>query len=668
MTPAMRIRCRCLLGAHVGASVVAFQETFPVGPRPGSEDRRERRYRFGEFTLDVDAGVLRRGEARIDLRPNAFELLAYLVEHHGRVVRKDELIATVWADVAVTDNSLTQCMAEVRRALADDRREIIHTQARRGYVFAAPVTVPIVEFPREASSHLASLPISVADPRSLTRRRIWGTVALLLALVTAVVLWRQLNPPVAATRTAQMLLRGTSGAAVAPAHSLAVLPFRPLGQSGDEYLGMGMADSLITRLGLLRNLEVRPLASVQLYGDRKKDPQAAGRELQVQSVLDGSLQRDGNRLRVRVRLYRVDDGRLLWADQFDEPYRDIFAVQDSISEKVAAALSLELGMKPQRLVDPRAYESFVRGRYFFEQFTREGNWKAVEYFENAIRIQPDFALAYAGLAINYGPMIERGFISAEEAAQKLRAAAARAIALDDALAEAHLAMATAHMTDLDWSGAERSLKHAIELNPNYLHAHGWYTYLLRILGRHEEALALGRRLIEIDPVSDYGSKDFGVALVWAGRPDEALEQLRKALELRPDFGPTHFGLAHAYREINRLDEAHRHYVDAGDPFGAAYVRALQGNTAPARQLLEESSEEPRGYSSRVGLALLYTALGDKERALRSLEQAAGQRAAGIVFLNVDKRFAPLRNEPRFKNLIARMHLSPVSFTASSSIR
>src|SRR5262245_4298346 len=237
--------------------------------------------------------------------------------------------------------------------------------------------------------------IEVASGREVVRRRYLLAAAALVVFAVSIV-----GAEIVLSKWSSRTPRVDTVAATS-LHSLAVLPFKSLDSAnGDEYLGLGMADSLISRLGLLRDITVRPLASVQLYADGKKDPSTAGRELQVESVLDGSVQKDGERLRVRVRLYRVNDGRLLWADQFDQDARDIFAVQDSISDRVAAALSRQLASRPPRRIDPEAYEDYVRGRYFFEQFTREGNLKAIQYFENAIRIQPDFGLAYAGLGLN----------------------------------------------------------------------------------------------------------------------------------------------------------------------------------------------------------------------------------------------------------------------------
>jgi DNA-binding winged helix-turn-helix (wHTH) protein/TolB-like protein/Flp pilus assembly protein TadD len=611
----------------------------------------EHRYCFADFTLDLEHGFLLRDGEPVNLRPQAFELLAYLVARHGTLVTKEELVRSVWRDVAVTDNSLSQCLVQIRRVLGDERQEMIRTVARRGYVFAAPVTVPVVAFPGEPRAQLSAVPSAVTTARGPRMwRRASLAAALLVALIGGALLWEfGVRPGGRGPRVS---------ASVGPPDSLAVLPFRSLNQAAaPEYLGIGMADSLITRLGLLRGLDVRPLASVQLYADGKKDPQTAGRELHVQSVLEGSLQSDDDRIRVRVRLYRVGDGQLLWAGQFDEPLRSFLDVQDSISEKVAAALSLTLPHKVQSPVSPAAYENFVRGRFFFEQFTEDGNRRAIEYFGRAIEAEPGYALAYAGLSINYAVMLARGFIDPQQGIPKARNAAARALMLDDTLAETHTAMAGVEIAEYAWDAAERSLKRAIELNPNYLHAWGWYAYLLSALGRTEEGLAVRRREVEIDPVSFYATKDLGAGLREVGRPQEAVEQLRRALELRPDFIVTHGILARTYLDLNRPRDAILEFEAAKNPVGVAYVRALQGDREPARSLIAKLNAVPY---SQVSVALLQTVVGDSNNAVASLEKGYELRNPGLAFVNVDERFAPLRNLAGFKDLVARLHLKHLS--------
>jgi DNA-binding winged helix-turn-helix (wHTH) protein/TolB-like protein/Tfp pilus assembly protein PilF len=596
------------------------------------------RYCFGDFTLDLEGGLLMRNGDVVPLRKKAFEVLTYLVERHGRLVTKNELIEAVWRDVSVTDNSLTQCLTEIRRVLEDDAQQLVRTVARRGYIFAAPVNEPAVVAPRTSEPVVLSARpnarLSREGPTAWYRRTwVWVAAALLLPVGLACSLLFRFIPP------------GTS--------SLAILPFHPLDQSGEQdFLGLGMTDSLITRLSLVRGLSVRPWASVQLYIRSEKDPVTLGHELRVESVVDGTLQRAGDRIRVTARLYRVDDGKLLWAEKFDEPYRDLLAVQDSISEKVAAALSLRLSRQPQPRVDPEAYEAYVRGRYFFELFTKEGNQRAKEYFERAIELEPDFALAHAGLALNYGPMRVRGFIGPLEHLEEHRDAAERALTLDDSLAEAHLAMFTFRLDTRDWQGAERSVKRAIELNPNYLHAWGFYAFLLHGLGRHEEGLAASQRALEIDPVSDYASKDLGNSLVRVGRYQEALEQAKKAVELRPDFAPAHQVLASAYAALNQLEDAYRHFQIAGDQVSAARIRARQGDMGPVRDLIE--ALEPR--NAWMALAPLYLAMGDKERALSALESAY-EAQSPMMHVAVDSRFQPLHGDPRFERVVSRLRLS-----------
>jgi TolB-like protein/Flp pilus assembly protein TadD len=542
-------------------------------------------------------------------------------------------------------------MTEIRRALGDDDQKAIRTVPRRGYRFAAPLITPVREFPRALPPDNVRAP-AVTTGRPFLQRRLGLAAGLIGVLVAAVFVGRELG--LSTDNGDASALREPPFVSPVATNTLAVLPFRLLDSSDeDQVLGIGMADSLITRLGLLRDLLVRPLPSVQLYADGSKDPLTAGRELTAQSVLEGTLQQDGDRIRVRVRLYRVSDGRLLWAEQFDEPYRDLFALQDSISQQVAMALSLELGQKLQQAVDPIAWENYVRGRYFFDQWTREGSEKALAYFAKAVEIQPDFALAHAELAINYAVMLERGFISAADADEKLSRAAERALTLDDSLAEAHDAMAGVHYHAFEWAAAERAFRRAIELNPSRLHTWGAYTYVLSLQGRTEEALELSRRALEIDPVSDYASKARADTLMRAGRFEEALEQIDRALELRPDFGPARWVLAETYMRMGRQDDALREFEAAGFAVEAAYIQALQGDRVPAVRLVEELRNVPRAGVYR---AMLQTVLGDTDGALSSLEKGFEERATGLKQLKSTSRLAPLRGEPRFQQLLARMNL------------
>jgi DNA-binding winged helix-turn-helix (wHTH) protein/TolB-like protein len=630
---------------------------------PQADTRTERRYSFGAFTLDMERGFLLRDGDPVDLRPKAFDVLAHLVLRHGVLVRKDDLVAAVWRDVAVTDNSLVQCIADIRRALGDTDQTIIRTVARRGYVFSASLAPPAVRLVADASSlagaraegysawrTVGSEPHALPPPRETPSSRTPWVIAAFLTVLTLVaaagVTWSR--------RADSLRTVPGAGMAVIPARTIAVLPFQPLNQTDrDDVFGVGMADSLIDRLSLIDGLGVRPLAAVRFYADGTKDPVTAGRELQVTSVLDGSLQREGDRILVNTRLRDVSSGRVLWAGQFDEPYRDVFAMQDSISGKVADALSMRLPSGVTRPVASAAWENYARGHYFLEQYTPEGNLKAIEYFERAIQAQPDFALAHAWLATNYGIMLERTFMPPAEALPKLRQEAERAMALDASLAESHFAIAQLHMHELAWAEAERSYRRAIELNPNFLDAYSFYSYMLMMLDRNPEAFELRRHALALDPVSDYASKDMAEGLLVAGRPGEALDMMKVALKLRPDWPPALEVQASAYFALNRLDEARRVFEAAGARVAVAYIDAQRGNHAPAVALIDEMRHD---WRTGVGVAELQLSLGDRSGALTSLEDAVEKRAGGFKFIKVNPLLAPLRDEPRFKQLLKRLNL------------
>jgi len=290
---------------------------------------------------------------------------------------------------------------------------------------------------------------------------------------------------------------------------MAVLPFKPLVASDrDEYLEMGMVDVLITKLSNIRQLKVRSISSVRKYADLQQDPIAAGRELQVEAVLDGSIQRIGDRVRVTVRLLNVQDGISLWADKFDEPFTNIFALQDSISERVAAALPLNLSREEKDRLsrhyteNTEAFQLYLKGRYFWNKRTEEGFRKGIDYFNQAVRDDPNYAMAYTGMSDCYALLSDFGFVSPKEGFPKAKEAATRALAIDEKLAEAHTSLGHVKRDyDWDWPGAEQEFKRAIELNPNELSAHQWYAVYLSALGRHQEAIAEIKRALDLDPLS-----------------------------------------------------------------------------------------------------------------------------------------------------------------------
>jgi TolB-like protein/tetratricopeptide (TPR) repeat protein len=398
---------------------------------------------------------------------------------------------------------------------------------------------------------------------------------------------------------------------------MAVLPFRSLTNDG-EYLGLGMADALITRLGRT-SLLVRSTGAVQKYTVPGLDPVSAGRDLQVDSVLEGSIQTAGDRLRTTVRLLRVSDGSALWAGTFDEPRTDIFSVQDSISERVAEALALELTPAQRSLLtrrdtsDSEAYQLYLRGRFFWNKRSRDGFGRGAAYFRQAVEKDPAYALAYAGLADSHIGMTFYHYAPPQVAMPQARAAAMKALEIDDSLPEAHASLAHVKTNyEWDWAEAERLSRRAIALAPEYATAHQWFgVHYLAPMGRLEEAIAEARRAQQLDPLSAVFNAFVGAALYFARQYDEAIEECRKTIDLHPDFGVGHWYLGRAYLQKGRHQEALAELQKAvtlsgGSPLmkgslGVGY--ALAGDRAAAEGMLAELEKlRAESYASALDLA------------------------------------------------------------------
>ncbi|HEY5906658.1 MAG TPA: tetratricopeptide repeat protein, partial [Vicinamibacteria bacterium] len=453
---------------------------------------------------------------------------------------------------------------------------------------------------------------------------------------------------------------------------MAVLPFRSLTNDG-EYLGLGMADALITRLGGTKRLLVRSTGAVQKYAVPDLDPVAAGRELQVDSVLEGSIQTAGERLRTTVRLLRVTDGATLWAGTFDEGLTDIFSVQDRISQRVAEALALELTEAQKSQLtrrdtrDSEAYQLYLRGRFFWNKRSRDGFERGVAYFGQAVEKDPAYARAHAGLADSYVGLTYYHYRSPQAAMPLARAAALKALEIDASLAEAHASLAHVKANyEWDWAEAERLFRRAIALEPEYATAHQWYAaHYLTPLGRLEEAIAETRRAQQLDPLSAVFGAFVGASLYFARQYDEAIEECLKTVDLHPDFGVGHWYLGRAYLQKDRLPEALAALqkavaVSGGSPLmkgtlGVGYARAGD-RVAAQRTLAELQKLRAESYASALDIADIHVALGDRERAFQWLDQAAAERAFHLVYLKVWPELDPLRPDPRFRALGVRLGL------------
>ena len=498
--------------------------------------------------------------------------------------------------------------------------------------------------------------------RRFKRTLIAGVLLLAVALpVGSLILLRRTLPKSGSPTTA------------IPAKQIAVLPFKPvLPANRDEVLELGMADTLITKLSNSGKIVVRSLNSVRKYDGLEQDPVAAGRELEVNSVLEGNVQKAGNRIRVTARLINVTDGASLWADTFDEKFTDVFSVQDAISQKVADALALRLsGDESKRLTkryteNVEAYKLYLTGRYHWSRATPSDIRKGIDFLQRAIELDPGYALAYAGLAAANRALAINADVPSKDCLPQAKAAAIKAIELDDSLAEAHSALSFALIWyDWDWAGAEKEAKRALALDPNSALSHFAYAHILSDQGHHQEAIAEIRHARELDPVFLLIRALEGMMLHHAGRNDEALTRLQKALELDPNFWVTHLMLGKVYIQQRKYPEAIAEFTKArefsrgnSEAIGSiGYVEALAGDKEKARAVLEElKTLSNQGYIPPSKVGLVYNGLGNQNEALASLERACDERDARVTLLKVDPRWDSLRSDPRFLAILKRIGL------------
>ncbi|MBI3207359.1 MAG: tetratricopeptide repeat protein [Candidatus Solibacter usitatus] len=612
-------------------------------------------YEFGPFRLDTAKRLLFHQDQMVPLNRTAMETLVVLVESHGELVEKAELMGRVWPGTAVEENNLNQSISTLRKALGESSTgpPYIATVSGRGYRFAADIRRVAVEEP---------LP-----PRP--PRRSVVTKAAILFAIAAPATWG----------IYKWASRRAGVAAQPPLRSLAVLPFQSLtAAAGEEYLGLGISDALITRLSNVRNVIIRPTSSVVRYAEGSQDAIAAGRALKVDTVLEGKLQRSGDRIRLTVQLLRVADGVPLWAGRFDQQFTGIFDLHDSISERVTNALILQLTSEEKNRIakrhtaNPEAYRAYMKGRYHWTRNTPDDLEKAVEHFQQAIRLDPEYALAYAGIADCY--VFGRGQ-SGSRRASPLRdrypiakAAAAKALALDGTLAEAYAPRAYLKLAyDWDWAGAEKDFLRAIELNPGYAAAHQWYAECLMYLGRSKEALAAVERARELDPFSPAVNDSLVRVLYYGRQYDRALRECLNTIELHPNFDQAHILLGRVYEEKGMLPQAIAAFQKAvtlsdGLPGALAslgHAYAVSGRRADARNVLRDLQElSKQRYVSGFLIAMVFAGLDEKDNAVELLEKAYEQRDAGLRAIKVDPKLDKLRTAPKFQALLRRIGFDP----------
>jgi len=625
--------------------------------------------------------ILKAGSA-VPLEPKAFNVLLFLIENRGRLIEKGELLDAIWKETNVTENALTREITKLRKTLGDDPKaaKYIQTVHTRGYRFIAEVEVKngqaangngekkaLVAEERENSSVVAMPAVTaspIADPkviepqhglwRSLSPRALALIGGLSVLFIGAMFLWKISGE----TKRAE-----TTGVV----NSLAVLPFKSLSTGGgEEYLGVEIADALITKLSHSTWLAVRPTTSVMNYADSTKNPVDIGRALKVDYVLSGKIQRPDNH--VTVQLVRVHDGASLQTATFDEKFTDIFQLEDSLSIKVLNALLVTLDHEEQMRMrkrfteNPQAYEAFLKAHYFMNKATREDNDKALEYFQQAITLDPKYAMAYAGLADGYH-RLERYGVHPAEFVPKSRAALIKALELDETVAYAHSILGRmAYQYDWDFPRADREYKRARQLQPTLVHQ--WYASYLLALNRVPEAEIEYKKFTDLLPFLP-ANVAFAQYFYFMRQYDRAVDIVRKKIEMNPSLPALHQMLGLVYEQQGRADEAMAEFQKAIELSQGNYglgslghLHATLGRGSEAQKVLQSLVQQSkRAYVSPYETALVYAGLGQKDKALESLQKAYAERSLSAPSLRFDPRLTDLRKEPSFHDFARSIGLA-----------
>ena len=647
-----------------------------------------RRVHFGAFEANLRSGELRKHGLKIKLQDQPFQVLALLLERPGEVVTREELRNKLWpADTFVDfDVGLNTAIKRLREALSDtaESPRYVETLPRRGYRFiasvedATPLPLPTSSSPDGVPEPVQAATLPLANPMSDTPaaptaqphlRWRWVAVLALAAILATVV---RLN--VGGLRY-RLLGRPTAGGI----RSIAVLPLEDLsGDSSQEYLVDGMTDALITDLAQVSALRVISRTSAMHYkGSRKTLPEIA-RELHVDAVVEGAILRSGNRVRITAQLVEASSDRHLWAEKYERELLDVLALQDEVARAIANQVQIQL--TPQELirlaarvrpVDPVAQEAYLRGRYEWNKWTEEGLKNSIDYFGQAIQIDPAYAQAWAGMADAYSLLGDLGIWPAQVALPKAKAAALRALELDETLSEAHVSLAGVMLhLEWSWSEAEKESLRAIALNPNNAVAHQWVGYYMMVMGRFDEAIAEMKRARELDPLSLNTQNTLGAALYRAGRYDEALQQMREVPDGDANSALRHRRMAEIYERKGMQKAAITELLAAlrleDKKELAAFVNKKYlsfGYWEAKKTLLRRDAmkgeQRARNRDMRapaLDIAADYALLGEKNKAFEWLEKAFQEREVPLVYLKVDTSFEALRSDPRFNDLLRRMGL------------
>lgn len=636
-------------------------------------------YRFGVFQANLAARELRKHGVRIRLPGQPFCILSILLEKPGEVVTREEMQQKLWTSDTFVDfeHSLNSAIKKLRAALGDtpENSKYIETIPRVGYRFIAPVEE--VKGRSAADAQLVpggfSLPVAVEQQPKRRWPFVLGVFIALIAAGGAYLQWSR----------SRVRPQPTNGRLM-----LAVLPFANLtGDAAQEYFSDGLTEEMISQLGHLdpQHLGVIARTSVMHYKHSQTQLDLIGRELGVQYVLEGSVRRDADNVRISAQLIQVKDQTPIWVRQYDRELSHLLALQGEIAQEIAGEIQLTLGdgkrisSDGKLVASPSSYEAYdlyLKGRYFWNKRTPKGFRQAIDYFQQAVTKDTNYARAYAGLADSYALTSSYSLDSPNELMPKARAAALRAIQIDDSLAEAHTSLALiTENYDWDWQTAEKEYRRALQLDPNYATAHQWYAEYLSFQGRFDEALRESERARQLDPLSLIIASDNGAILYYSRQYGRALEQFRAVLAMEPSFPRAHMVIL-PYVEKGMFaealaDTAEWHHSDDSPVWEAqAYVYGRSGQQVEARRAMAKWARWNRGRQSYSpsAVAMAYTAMGNHEEAFRCLETAYQEHSNGLTTLKVEPGYDPLRSDRRFQELLQRIGLAEAGPNSGSTSR
>lgn len=621
---------------------------------------------FAGFRLDPRSHRLYHQDSgeMVHLTPKAVELLILFVQNRGRLLTKGEILDTVWTDLIVEESNLSQTIFLLRKALGDDPKEprFILTIPNRGYQFIAAVNkidtngaLPRIEVPAGPP------PGALESPRK--RETVFGRKLLAAAAVLALF----------AVSALSWFYSRTSPPSLSQIRTIAVLPFEDFkAPESEEYLGTAFADAMVTKFSSFNQITVRPMQTVLKYAGGHDHPDKIGRQLRVDAVLDGRIQRSADRVRVSVQLIRSIDGKVIWTDSLEDRSANLFAVENSLSHRTVRAISLQIDQSESALLQrrgtgvPEAYQEYLRGRFFWNKRNAESNQRAIEHFKRSIELDPDFALAHSGLAQTYVLLNLFGTKHDPNAFPMARLAASRALELDPNLADAHAALAQVKLQyDFDWPGVESSYLEAIRLEQNNAVVRQWYGEFLALMGRTDESIAQLEKAIQLDPTSLSTNNALALPYMRSGQHDKALKITGEVLTMDPRFA-----FAHHYRsraQLQKLDfkgaieSARMAYATSNESLymkaNLAVALARAGQTSEAVAIHAELQEAAlRLYVSPYNFAIISAALGNQGEALRYLNLAIDERDFLTVSMKGDTLLTDLRRDPAFAAILRRANL------------